>query len=92
MDKRKALLTLHDYHSYHSTSIQNGKCSNGHGQQAQLNVEPSKLPLFHGDKKQDQFTGDQWLERFEKCQSTGQWNAARSNSYFYKSLRGLALR
>jgi hypothetical protein len=61
-------------------------------EQAQLNVEQSKLPLFHGDKKQDQFTGDQWLERFEKCKDAGNWNAARTNSYFYNSMRGLALR
>jgi hypothetical protein len=26
--------------------------------QAQLNMEQFKLPLFHGDKKLDRFTGD----------------------------------
>ena len=61
-------------------------------EQAQLNVEQSKLPLFHGDKSKDQFTGDQWLERFENARTAGNWNAARTTSYFYNSLRGLALR
>jgi hypothetical protein len=61
-------------------------------EQAQLNVEQAKLPLFHADKKLDQFTGDQWLERFEKSRVAGNWNQARTTSYFYNSLRGLALR
>ena len=61
-------------------------------EQAQLNVEQSKLPLFHGDKSKDQFTGDQWLERFENAKEAGNWNAARTTSYFYNSMRGLALR
>ena len=36
-------------------------------EQAQLNVEQSKLPLFHGDKKQDQFA----VAKFDKerCQT-----------------------
>jgi hypothetical protein len=61
-------------------------------EQAQLNVEQSKLPLFNGDKSKDQFTGDQWLERFENARTAGDWNQARTTSYFYNSLRGLALR
>ena len=61
-------------------------------EQAQLNVEQAKLPLFHGDKSKDQFTGDQWLERFENARTAGDWNAARTTSYFYNSMRGLALR
>ena len=61
-------------------------------EQAQLNVEQSRLPLFHGDKSKDQFTGDQWLERFENAKEAGNWNAACTTSYFYNSLRGLALR
>ena len=61
-------------------------------EQAQINVEQSKLPLFHGDKSKDQFTGDQWLERFENAREAGNWNAARTTSYFYNSMRGLALR
>jgi hypothetical protein len=42
---------------------------------AQLAVERSKLPLFHADPKKDQFTGDQWLERFENARAAGNWNA-----------------
>ena len=61
-------------------------------EQAHLNVEQSKLPLFYGDKSKDQFTGDQWLERFENAREAGDWNAARTTSYFYNSMRGLALR
>jgi hypothetical protein len=30
-----------------------------------LQLEQSKLPLFHTDPKKDQFTGDQWMESFE---------------------------
>ncbi len=43
--------------------------------EAQLAVEQSKLPLFHADPKKDQFTADQWLERFENARTAGNWNA-----------------
>ncbi len=35
--------------------------------EAQLAVEQSKLPCFYADPKKDQFTADQWLERFENA-------------------------
>jgi len=54
--------------------------------EAQLAVEQSKLPLFHADLKKDQFTADQWLERFENAQTAGNWNAERTKSYMYNSL------
>ena len=43
--------------------------------EAELAVEQSKLPLFHADPKKDQFTADQWLERFENARTAGNWNA-----------------
>jgi hypothetical protein len=61
-------------------------------EEAQLSVEQSKLPLFHAEPGNDQFTGDQWLERFEKCQQAGNWNEARTTSYFYNFMRGKALK
>ncbi len=61
-------------------------------EEAQLSVEQSKLPLFHAEAGKDQFTGDQWLERFEKCRQAGNWNEARTTSYFYNSMRGKALK
>jgi hypothetical protein len=61
-------------------------------EEAQLSVEQSKLPLFHAEPGKDQFTGDQWLERFEKCQQAGNWNKARTTSYFYNTMRGKALK
>jgi len=61
-------------------------------EEAQLSVEQSKLPLFHAEPGKDQFTGDQWLERFEKCRQAGNWNEARTTSYFYNSMRGKALK
>jgi hypothetical protein len=59
--------------------------------EAQLAVEQSKLPLFHADPKKDQFTGDQWLERFENARTAGNWNAERTKSYMHNSLRDKAL-
>jgi hypothetical protein len=56
-------------------------------EEAQLSVEQSKLPLFHAEPGKDQFTGDQWLER-----QAGNWNEARTTSYFYNSMRGKALK
>jgi hypothetical protein len=50
------------------------------------------LPLFHAEDTKDQFTGDQWLERFEKCQQAGNWNEARTTSHFYNSMRDKALK
>ncbi len=61
-------------------------------EEAQLSVEQSKLPLFHAEPGKDQFTGDQWLERFEKCRQAGNWNKAPTTSYFYNSMRGKALK
>jgi hypothetical protein len=55
-------------------------------EEAQLSVEQSKLPLFHAEPGKDQFTGDQWLERFEKCRQAGNWNEACTTSYFYAQL------
>jgi hypothetical protein len=57
----------------------------------QLAVEQSKLPLFHADPKRDQFTGDQWLGRFENSREASNWNAQRTKSYFYNALRDAAL-
>ncbi len=54
--------------------------------EAQLAVEQSKLPLFHADPKKDQFTGDQWLERFENARTAGNWNAERTKSYMHNAL------
>jgi len=59
--------------------------------EAQLAVEQSKLPAFHADPKKDQFTADQWLERFEIARSAGNWNAERTKSYLYNALRDGAL-
>jgi hypothetical protein len=61
-------------------------------EEAQLSVEQSKLPLFHAEPGKDQFTGDQWLERFEKCRQARNWNEARTTNYFYNSMRGKALK
>ena len=61
-------------------------------EEAQRSVESSKLPLFHADPAKDQFTADQWMERFEMSRKAGQWNAAKTASYFYNSLRSFALR
>jgi hypothetical protein len=55
-------------------------------EQAQLAVEQSKLPVFHPDPKKDQFTGDQWLERFENGRIAGNWSAERTKCYFYNSM------
>jgi hypothetical protein len=57
--------------------------------EAQIRVEQS---LFHAEDKKDQFTGDQWLERFKKCRQAGNWNEARTTSYFNNSMRGKALK
>jgi len=59
--------------------------------EAQLAVEQSKLPCFYADPKKDQFTADQWLERFENARTAGNWNAERTKSYMYNSLRDGAL-
>jgi len=56
-------------------------------EEAQLAVEHSKLPLFHSDPKKDQFTGDQWLERFGNSHQAGNWNQQHTKSYFYNTLR-----
>ncbi len=62
-------------------------------EEAQLAVDQSKLPLFHADPKKDQFTGDQWLERFENIRQASNWNEQRTKqrtkSYFYNALRAL---
>jgi uncharacterized membrane protein YgcG len=55
-------------------------------------VESSKLPLFYAEPAKDQFTADQWMERFEMSRRAGQWNAAKTASYFYNSLRSFALK
>ena len=61
-------------------------------EEAQRSVESSKLPLFYADPAKDQFTADQWMERFEMSRRAGQWNAAKTASYFYNSLRSFALK
>jgi len=55
-------------------------------EEAQLSVKQSKLLLFHGDPKKDQFMGDHWLERFENSRAASNWNAQQTKSYFYNAL------
>ncbi len=56
-----------------------------------LQLEQSKLPLFHTDPKKDQFTGDQWMESFENSWAASTWNAKLTKSYCYNALRDGAL-
>jgi len=65
--------------------------ANAAAAQPQLAVKQSKLPVFHADPKKDQFTGDQWLERFENGRIAGAWSAERTKCYFYNSMRDDAL-
>ena len=60
-------------------------------EEAQRSVESSKLPLFYKDPTKDQFAPDQWMEWFKMSRCAGQWNAAKTASYFYNSLRSFAL-
>ena len=59
--------------------------------EAQRQVDLSKIPFFHGDVKQDQFTPEQWIDRVNRARVAGNWNNEKTASYLYNSFRDKAL-
>ena len=60
--------------------------------QALMQADLAKLPIWSGDSAKDGYTVEQWCKRVDKAAASAGWDAANTMSYVYNALRGDALR
>ena len=60
--------------------------------QALMQADLAKLPLWSGDSAKDGYTVEQWCKRVDKAAASAGWDAGNTMSYVYNALRGDALR
>jgi len=60
--------------------------------QALMQADLAKLPLWSGDATKDVYTVEQWCKRVDKAAVSAGWDAGNTMSYVYNALRGEALR
>jgi|688.fasta_scaffold60083_1 hypothetical protein len=60
--------------------------------QALMQADLAKLPLWSGDAAKDGYTVEQWVKRVDKAAVSAGWDAGNTMSYVYNALRGPALR
>jgi len=60
--------------------------------QALMQADLAKLPLWSGDSAKDGYTVEQWCKRVDKAAASAGWDPANTMSYVYNALRGDALR
>jgi len=60
--------------------------------QALMQADLAKLPIWSGDAAKDGYTVEQWCKRVDKAAASAGWNAGNTMSYVYNALRGDALR
>ena len=60
--------------------------------QALMQADLAKLPIWSGDATKDGYTVEQWCKRVDKAAASAGWDAGNTMSYVYNALRGDALR
>jgi hypothetical protein len=60
--------------------------------QALMQADLAKLPIWSGDSAKDGYTVEQWCKRVDKAAASAGWDPANTMSYVYNALRGDALR
>ena len=60
--------------------------------QALMQADLAKLPLWSGDAAKDGYTVEQWCKRVDKAAASAGWDPQNTMSYVYNALRGPALR
>ena len=60
--------------------------------QALMQADLAKLPIWSGDSAKDGYTVEQWCKRVDKAAASAGWDDANTMSYVYNALRGDALR